>query len=195
MIFNIACIVPSVWYKDMHATCWTIRMWVSGRDEVSEWARAVINSPVYTGFKLNSVRPSLPRSPSHNNWGGIGSFHERLTQDYCGPKPGRMHHWLGSQALYQCATSPASGKTYFTLLLGGQHSILEGGGDLGILNWINYLFHLLSAIFHLFHNLPQGFFFFLFTKLDHRLGLALMWGLRWRAKRGFTNWSVLMMPS
>ena len=36
--------------------------------------------------------------------------------------------------------------------LGGQHSITKEGGGWSFLNWTNYLFHLLFAIFYLFHS-------------------------------------------
>ena len=70
------------------------------------------------------------------------------------------------------------------------HSIqLLGGGGVGggleFLNWINYLFHLLSAIFYLFHTLPQAKYLFDFlrffiqsTVLDPKVGLVLMWGVK-----------------
>ena len=61
------------------------------------------------------------------------------------------------------------------------------------------LFRLLLAIFYLFHTPPQAkysFHFFLSEKLDPKLGLVLMWGLRRRTKRGFTHFKChLLMPS
>ena len=72
------------------------------------------------------------------------------------------------------------------------------------MNLSNYLFHLLSAIFYLFHTLPQALYlfhflkkiFFLSTKLDTKLGLVLMCGLRIRAKQAQNKFKRhLMMPS
>ena len=62
----------------------------------------------------------------------------------------------------------------------------------------------MSAILYLFYTVPQtkyfsvskldpevGFFCFSVSKLDSEVGLVLMWGLRRRAKRGFTNLTVI----
>ena len=107
----------------MHVTCWTIRLWVSRRKELSGARGPVRDWPQRTGFIINSTRLSLTWSPSHIEKWETRIFYKRLTQDQRGSNPECMYDLRGSQALYQCATSPVSGKTYFALLLGGHHSI------------------------------------------------------------------------